>query len=191
MSNTAPSRADPVVVFPLGRQLPGEPFKSYESRMLPHPAVASSETVQDLFKLAVVANESLVAEANLQFEALNLVSEQLQQFEQRMTAMHTAANADRYQCSRSNQRRQQRGNGPHFKQARSATPQRQQTTNGRSNGPNNTANQSASRQPCGWCLSNSCQGNPCRAWAVTCNKCGKLNHYARACRSAAPPVTFQ
>ena len=52
--------------------------------LCPHLAMAGPETVQDLFnlfKLAVVANEGLVAEANLHFEALNVVSEQLQQFE--------------------------------------------------------------------------------------------------------------
>ena len=209
--------------FYQSRQLPGEPFKTYVTRMQqtarliaipekelvevsisgarpelrPHLAMAGPETVQDLFKLAVVANESLVADANPQFEALNVVSEQLQQFERRMTALHTAANAanganaDRYQRNRSQQRRQQRGNGPRSQQARSVTPQRQQANNGRSNGPINTTSQSPSRQPCGRCMSSTCLRNPCRAWGATCNKCGKLNHYARACRSAAPQVTFQ
>ena len=197
-----PEKRQQKTQFYQSRQLPGEPFKSYVSRMQqiawliaipekelvevsisgarpelhPHLAMAGPETVQDLFKLAVVANESLVAEANPQCEALNVVSEQLQQFERRMTALHTATNADRYRRSRSHQRRQQRGNGPCL-QGRSAMPQRQQPTNSRSNRPNNAANQSTSHQPCGRCLDNNCQGNPYQAWGAMCNKCGKLNHY--------------
>ena len=98
--------------FYQSRQLPGVPFKSYVSRMqqtariiaIPekevvevsisgahpelrsHLAMAGPETVQDLFKLAMVAKESLVAEANPQFEALNIVSEQLQQFGQTLSS---------------------------------------------------------------------------------------------------------
>ena len=85
--------------FYSNKQLPGEPFKMYVGRMQlmarqievpdndvvevcingtrtelgPHLAMAAPETVKDLVKLAVVANENLVADSNPQFEALNAV----------------------------------------------------------------------------------------------------------------------
>ena len=102
------------------KQIPGETFKQYVTRMQqlareinipeaevvevciggarpelrPHLAMASPASVAVLLKLAVVANESLVADANPQFEALNMVTNQLQQFERRMTTLHTKANMD-------------------------------------------------------------------------------------------------
>ena len=129
------------------KQLPGESLKMYMGRMQqmarqievpdsevlevcingartelrPHLAMAAPDSVKDLLKLAVVANESLVADSNPQFEELNAVTAQLQQFERRMTALHDA-NTNRQQPprnSRPQQRRprgQQRNNGPRFQQ---------------------------------------------------------------------------
>ena len=84
--------------FYSSKQIPGETFKHYVTRMQqlareinvpdaevvevciggaraelrPHLAMASPASVAALLKLAVVANESLVADANPQFEALNM-----------------------------------------------------------------------------------------------------------------------
>ena len=90
------------------------------AELRPHLAMASPASVAALLKLAVVANESLVADANPQFEALNMVTNQLQQFERRMTALHTKANTDANARSQRNSRpfqRRQRNNGPRFQQA--------------------------------------------------------------------------
>ena len=211
--------------FYSSKQIPGETFKHYVTRMQqlareinvpdaevlevciggaraelrPHLAMASPASVAALLKLAVVANESLVADANPQFEALNMVTNQLQQFERRMTALHTKANTDANARSQRNSRpfqRRQRNNGPHFQQAWTPPQQRRQQQTGSTSNPNNrnkngrrTPSTSPSRQTCGRCRSNLCQRNPCRAWGLTCNKCGKRNHFAKACRT--PNVTFQ
>ena len=203
--------------FYAAKQLPGESFKQYVGRMQqmarqidipeaevvevsmsgaraelrPHLAMAGPDSVQALLKLAVVANEGLVAEANPQFEALNAISQQLQKFERNMTALHTAAPSDSRGNQRSgrSQQRRQRNNGPRFQQAwnRQNTGSNNVNTN-RNNGPR-TPNRSPARQTCGRCLSNTCPGNhSCRAWGLICNKCGKCNHFAKACRTR---VTFQ
>ena len=91
--------------FYSSKQIPGETFKQYVTRMQqlareinvpdaevvevciggaraelrPHLTMASPASVAALLKLAVVANESLVADANPKFEALNMVTYQLQQ----------------------------------------------------------------------------------------------------------------
>ena len=203
--------------FYAAKQLPGESFKQYVGRMQqmarqidipeaevvevsmsgaraelrPHLAMAGPDSVQALLKLAVVANEELVAEANPQFEALNAISQQLQKFERNMTALHTAAPSDSCGNQRSgrSQQRRQRNNGTRFPQAwnRQNTGTNNVNTN-RNNGPR-TPNRSPARQTCGRCLSNTCPGNhSCRAWGLICNKCGKFNHFAKACRTR---VTFQ
>ena len=148
------------------KQIPGETFKHYVTRMQqlareinvpdaevvevcisgaraglrPHLAMASPASVAALLKLAVVANESLVAAANSQFEALNMVTNQLQQFECRMTALHTKANTDantRNQCNSRPFQRRQRNNGPRFQQTWTPPqPRCQQQTGSTSNNPN-------------------------------------------------------
>ena len=203
--------------FYAAKQLPGESFKQYVGRMQqmarqidipeaevvevsmsgaraelrPHLAMAGPDSVQALLKLAVVANEGLVAEANPQFEALNAISQQLQKFQRNMTALHTAAPSDTRGNQRSgrSQQRPQRNNGPRFQQAwnRQNTGSNNVNTN-RNNGPR-TPNRSPARQTCGRCLSNTCPGNhSCRAWGLICNKCGKCNHFAKACPTR---MTFQ
>ena len=120
--------------FYSSKQIPGETFKHYVTRiqqlaretnvpdaevvevciggarteLRPHLAMASPASVAALLKLAVVANESLVADANPHFEALNMVTNQLQQFEHRMTALHTKANTDANARSQRNSRPFQR-----------------------------------------------------------------------------------
>ena len=208
--------------FYSSKQIPGETFKQYVTRMQqlareinipeaevfevciggaraelqPHLAMASPASVAAL--LAAVANESLVADANPQFEALNMVTNQLQQFERWMTALQTKANMDANARSQRNSRpfqRRQRNNGPHFQQAWTPPqPRRQQQTGSTSNAKRNnngrrTTSTSPSRQTFGRCRNNLYQRNPCRAWGLTCNKCGKRNHFAKACRT--PNVTFQ
>ena len=97
-----------------------------------------------------------------QFEALNAVTVQLQQFERRMTELHDS-NANRQQPTRNSRppqhrpRGQQRNNGPCFQQPTWTPPPsgRQQNT-GATNGPANnggpqTPSRSPSRQLCGKC----------------------------------------
>ena len=202
--------------FYAAKQLLGESFKQYVGRMQemarqidipkaevvavsmsgtwaelrPHLTMAGPDSVQALLKLAVVANEGLVAEANPQFEALNAISQQLQKFERNMTALHTAAPSDSHgnQCSGRSQQRRQRNNGPQFQQAWNRKNTGSSNINTNSNNGQRTPNRSPARQTCGRCLNNRCQGNLCRAWGPTCNKCGKNNHFAKACRTR---VTFQ
>ena len=206
------------------KQLPGESFKMYVGRMQqmarqievpdsevvevcingartelrPHLAMAAPDSVKELLKLAVVANESLVADSNPQFEALNAVTAQLQQFERRMTALHDANRLQPPRNSRPQQRRprggQQRNNGPRFQQPTWTPPPSRQPNTGSNNGPANnsdprTPNRSPARQLCSRCRDSRCQGFPCRAWGLTCNKCGGKNHFAKACRTRR--VTFQ
>ena len=206
--------------FYSNKQLPGELFKMYVGRMQqmarqievpdsevvevcingarielrPHLAMAAPDSVKDLLKLAVVANENLVADSNPQFEALNAVTAQMQQFECRMTALHDS-NANRQQPPHNNrpqQRRprgQQRNNGPRFQQPTwTLPPSGRQSNTGANNGPANnsgprTPSRSPARQLCGRCRDSRCQGFLCRAWGLTCNKCGGKNHFAKACHT--------
>ena len=50
------------------------------AELRPHLAMAGLYSVNALLKLAVVANKGLDADASPQFEALNALMEQLQQF---------------------------------------------------------------------------------------------------------------